>query len=75
MNDHQTLSFISSPEPNARGEFLVSKGDAQASVVMRRHASTIIFFETTKQNNFKLVFRILVTVTLEFAYVIPICPC
>jgi hypothetical protein len=47
------LSFISSPEPKAQGELLVSKGDAPASIV-RRHASTIVSFsETTKQIYFK----------------------
>jgi hypothetical protein len=49
-----TLAYvISSPEPKAQGELLVSKGDAPATIA-RRHASTIVFFsETTKQIYFK----------------------
>jgi hypothetical protein len=47
------LYVISSSEPKAQGELLVSKGDAPASVI-RRHASTIVFFsETTGQIYFK----------------------
>jgi hypothetical protein len=47
-----TLSLRSS-EPKAQGELLVSKGDTPASVV-RRHASTIVFFyETSGQIYFK----------------------
>jgi hypothetical protein len=45
--------FFSSPEPKVQGELLVSKKDAPASVV-RRHASTIVFFsETVGQIYFK----------------------
>jgi hypothetical protein len=44
--------FFSSPEPTAQGELLVSKGDTPASVV-RRHASTIVFFsETAERQNY-----------------------
>jgi hypothetical protein len=41
-----THVFFSSPEPNVQGDLLVSKGDAPAFVV-RRHASTIVFFSET----------------------------
>jgi hypothetical protein len=44
-----TFFLFSSPEPKAQGELLVSKGDALASVI-RRHASTIVFFSETAIN-------------------------
>jgi hypothetical protein len=40
------MLLFSSPEPKAQGELLVSKGYTPASVV-RRHASTIVFFSKT----------------------------
>jgi hypothetical protein len=40
----ELLPIISSPEPKAQGELLVSKGGDSG---VRRHASTIVFFSET----------------------------
>jgi hypothetical protein len=65
-------AFISSPEPKAQGELLVSKGDAPASIVMRQQSSSPLKLLGRFTSN--LVCSILVTVTLEFAHVISIGP-
>jgi hypothetical protein len=65
------VNVISSPEPKTQGELLVSKGVALASVVMRQQWSSLKLQDRFTSN---LVCSILVTVTLEFAHVIPIGP-
>jgi hypothetical protein len=42
----QLIDIFSSPGPKVRGELIVSKGDAQGSVV-RRHSSTYILFSVS----------------------------
>jgi hypothetical protein len=66
------IFLVSSPEPKAQGELLVSKGDAPASVVMRQQSSSSLKLLGRLTSN--LVCSILVTVTLEFAHVISIGP-